>query len=309
MGDRLEHLRQRPDVARLEEDAPDGYALPRDVRLAQDAAPVGQLGAEPHGVERRRQDGPPHGQHLARDADRVEEVARDLGEGGEEEVPEAVARELPVAREPELEELRHQRLDLRQRDETVADVARRQHLELVAQPSRAAPVVGHGDDGRQRRHAPAEVALERREDHREARAAADCDDPASPVVPPARCHVFDLSARAAAAPRSAGARAATREAPRTPAAGALRSGADAPVAGWVNPEHRGVERLAAERGDVARRNRGPAASSRAGDRSGRRRRARPDGRGARGSGACAPSRGWPRPASAGTGRANRSRTR
>ena len=235
MGDRLEHLRQRPGIARLEKDAPDGHALPRDARLAQDAAPIGQLGAEPHGVERRRQDGTPHGQHLAGDANRVEEVARDLGEGGEEEVTEAVARELPLAREAELEELRHQRLDLGQRDETVPDVARRQHLELVAEPPGAAPVVGHGDDGRQRRHAAAEVALERRQDHREAGAAADRDDPAPAVVPPARRHVFDFSARGAAAPRAPEARAATRGARRTPAAGAPRSGATRPVVGWVNP--------------------------------------------------------------------------
>ena len=165
MGDRLEHFRQRPGSAGSRNTRRMGSPA-RDARLAQDAAPIGQLGAEPYDVERRRQDGTPHGQHLAGDADRVEEIARDLGEGGEEEVTEAVARELTLAGEAELEELGHQRLDLGQRDETVPDVARREHLQLVAEPPGAAAVVGHGDDGRQRRHAAAEIALERRQDHR-----------------------------------------------------------------------------------------------------------------------------------------------
>jgi hypothetical protein len=105
----------------------------------------------------------------------VEEVAGDVGEGGEEEVTEAVAPRAGPRRGSELEELRHQRLDLGQRDETVADVARREHPQLVAEPPELPPSSVTVTMAVKRRHAAAEVALERRENHREARAAADGD--------------------------------------------------------------------------------------------------------------------------------------
>src|SRR5262249_26097008 len=130
---------------------------------------------------------------FARDADRLQEAPRDLGERREEEIPEAVARQLPVSTEPELKELGHQGLDLRQRDETVAQIARREHLELLPEPARTAAVVGDGDDGGERRDATAEIALQRREHHREPRPAPDRDDPPPAAVSRPRRHGLILA--------------------------------------------------------------------------------------------------------------------
>ena len=257
--DRLEHLRERPHVAGLEEDAPDGHPLPPEVGFSEDARAVGQLGAEPHGVEGRGQDGSAHGEHLAGDPNRVEEVPRDVGEGGEEEVSEAVAREMPLAREPELEQLRHQGLDVRQGDEAVSDVARGKHLELLAQAPGAAPVVGHGDHGRQVGDAPAEVALQGGEDHGETRAAADRDDPPPAVQTPARCHVWIL---AHAGPRARGPlrRAEPRQERGEGRRGRRLEAVPRPGDGMAESEDRRMERLAAEPGHVRPRARGRAAA-------------------------------------------------
>ena len=69
-----------------------------------------------------------------------------LGEGGDEEVAEAVALEVALV-EAVLEELGEEVLVLRERDHAVADVAGRQHVEVFAETAGGATVVGDGDDG------------------------------------------------------------------------------------------------------------------------------------------------------------------
>src|SRR5204862_119763 len=47
-----------------------------------------------------------------------------------------------------LEQLLHQRLGVRQRDQAVPDIAGREHVEVAPESAAAAAVVGYGDDGR-----------------------------------------------------------------------------------------------------------------------------------------------------------------
>ena len=98
--------------------------------------------------------GGPHG---------VRKIAHDLRQRHQEQVAEAVALEPAAGLETVLEQAREQRGILAQRHHAVADVAGRQHVELAAQASGAAAVVGDGDDGgdvhrgRRGSHAPGVV--------------------------------------------------------------------------------------------------------------------------------------------------------
>jgi len=74
------------------------------------------------------------------------EVSGDAGEGGEEEIAEAVAFEAAVM-EAVLEEACEQELVLGERDHAVADVAGGEHVEFFAEAAGGATVIGDGDDG------------------------------------------------------------------------------------------------------------------------------------------------------------------
>src|SRR5579863_8499248 len=76
-----------------------------------------------------------------------------------------------------LEEIGHHRLAVSERDEAVADVARRQDAELLAQAAARPAVIGDGDDRREVRR----VLLEAAQQGGEPGAAADRDDPAAAV--------------------------------------------------------------------------------------------------------------------------------
>ena len=78
-----------------------------------------------------------------------------------------------AAGEAVAEELAHERLGVGERRDAVADVADRRDPELLAQRARRAAVVGHGHDRRD----VARVLLEPAQERREARPAADRDDP------------------------------------------------------------------------------------------------------------------------------------
>ena len=85
-----------------------------------------------------------------------------------------------AALEAETEELREELLFLGQSDDAVADVARRQHPEFLAQDAGAAAFVGDGDDRAEPFDRPhsvgVDVSLQAAEQRREAGAAADGDD-------------------------------------------------------------------------------------------------------------------------------------
>src|SRR6266536_3774152 len=75
-------------------------------------------------------------------------------------------------REAVLEQPRHERLDFRQRDDVVAEVARRQDAMLTPQTTRRAAVVADGDD----RGDIGRVLLQAAQHRGHARAAADTYD-------------------------------------------------------------------------------------------------------------------------------------
>ena len=91
-----------------------------------------------------------------------------------------MAGELALALEAVLEELFHQRLRVGQRDETVAQVARRDYAEVFAQPARRATVIGDRHDSRDIRRRRLDAAQE----HGEAVATAD-DGDVRPLAEPA----------------------------------------------------------------------------------------------------------------------------
>ena len=86
------------------------------------------------------------GEDLGGHLDGLGEVSGDVGEGGDEEIAEAVAFELALA-EAELEELGEEVLVFGEGDHAVADVAGGEHLEVFAETAGGAAVVGDGDYG------------------------------------------------------------------------------------------------------------------------------------------------------------------
>ena len=119
----------------------------------------------------RRHDAALDGEHATDLGDGGVERADDLRQRGQEDVAEGVAGQL-AAIEAVPEEPVHQRLVLGQRDQAVADVARRRHRQVAPQAAAGAAVVGQRDDRRDLRAGELETAQERRQ----ARAAAQADD-------------------------------------------------------------------------------------------------------------------------------------
>ncbi len=77
----------------------------------------------------------------------VGEVAGDVGQRGQKEIAEAVAFETAAGFEAVLKKPREQGVVFGERHHAVADVAGGQHVELAAQASGTAAVVGDGNDG------------------------------------------------------------------------------------------------------------------------------------------------------------------
>ena len=129
-------------------DAADVLVHLRDVRFALDDGAVVHDSVEAHVLLRSRQDLTLDGQDLRRLAQGRLDIARDLRHRCDEEVAEGVAGKLALAFEAILEELLHQRLGIGQRDETVAQVARRDDAEVLAQPAGRAAIIGDRHDSR-----------------------------------------------------------------------------------------------------------------------------------------------------------------
>jgi hypothetical protein len=170
LGDRRERVRVRGRVVRHELDAPDP---PRDVHdcdlpLDRFAVDVGlqhdRLGGRgPHPPDRAEQG--------RRRVDGRDGVAERLVEAGEDEVAEGVPLELTGA-EAVLEGGGPE-LVVGERHEAAAQVARREHVEVAAQPTRRPAVVGDAHDGE---HLVG-VAAGGAQHARQAVPAAERDDP------------------------------------------------------------------------------------------------------------------------------------
>ena len=86
-------------------------------------------------------------EHFGGLAHGILEVAHDVGEGGQEEIAEAVPVETAARLETILEQARHQAGVLGKGHHAVADVARAADVEVAPQPAGTAAIVGDGDDG------------------------------------------------------------------------------------------------------------------------------------------------------------------
>ena len=102
------------------------------------------------------------------------EVARQVRHCREKQIPEAVALQAAAVRKPVLKQPGQQQFIFGERDHAAADVARRQNIELAAQPSGAAAVISHSNDGCYIDQAPAHfgVALKPAQERGQAAAAA-----------------------------------------------------------------------------------------------------------------------------------------
>ena len=87
------------------------------------------------------------GKNFRRRLERSLHVARDFVHCRDKQVAEAVSRKFAVAAETVLEEFFHKRLGVGKRDKTVAQIARRNNSEFLAQTSRTAAVICNGDHG------------------------------------------------------------------------------------------------------------------------------------------------------------------
>ena len=162
-------------MLRLQPQPPNAAAIGGDGGLPRHDAAVLHLRHQHRRLARR-------GQHLAGDRERVRrqrdrlvERAGQLRQRRQEQVAEVVPGELP-AREPVLEHVPHERLVLGQRDQAGAHVAGRRDVEVAPQPAGRAAVIGQRHD----RGRLLTDRLQPAQHRRQARAAAEADDPRAP---------------------------------------------------------------------------------------------------------------------------------
>ena len=139
-------LRVCLSVGGLQEDLFYAGATLRDLGLAADRFVVFGTSVDGYVCERRGQDLAAHGEDAARLMYGFLEVPCHAGHGDDEKVAKAVPVEARSFVEAVLEEARHQWLRLRQRRDTVAQVAWRQDAQMAAQPAGGAAVVADRDD-------------------------------------------------------------------------------------------------------------------------------------------------------------------
>jgi len=89
----------------------------------------------------------PRGKDFGGKLNRVSEVSGDLSERSDEEVAEAVAFQGVAGAKAVREEPDEQILFLTERDHAVAQVARRQHVEVFAESTRGSAIIRDGNDG------------------------------------------------------------------------------------------------------------------------------------------------------------------
>ncbi len=191
-GDGFEGLGEGGGVGGGEHELGDGAVGGGDAGFAVDGGAVVHAGGDGGVGGGAGVDAAAGGEDLGAGLDGLGEVSGDAGEGGEEEVAEAVAFEV-AGGEAVLEEAGEEGFVLGEGDEAVADVAGGKHLEVFAETTRGAAVVGDGDDGGEvadeggevLRGGVAEAAsargggdegLEAAQERREAGSAADGDD-------------------------------------------------------------------------------------------------------------------------------------
>src|SRR6185437_6963580 len=87
---------------------------------------------------------PPRGQNFRRETDRFAEISSQRCQGGQKKIAKAVAFEAGAFIESMLKNFREKSFVFRQRNNAVAHVAWRKHVELFAQSSAGAAIVSYG---------------------------------------------------------------------------------------------------------------------------------------------------------------------
>ncbi len=146
IGDGGEGLGEGCGVGGGEHELGDGVFRGGDVGLAVDERAVVHARGESGVGGGAGVDATAGGEDLGAGLDGLGEVSGDAGEGGEEEVAEAVTFEVALG-EAVLEELGEEGFVLGEGDEAVAEVAGGKHFEVFAEAAGGATVVGDGDDG------------------------------------------------------------------------------------------------------------------------------------------------------------------
>jgi len=145
-GDGGEGFGERCGVGGGEHELGDGVVGCGDAGFAVDEGAVVHAGGEGGVGSGAGVDAATGGEDLGAGLDGLGEVSGDAGEGGEEEVAEAVAFEVALGKTV-LEELGEQGFVFREGDEAVAEVAGGKDVEVFAEAAGGATVVGDGDDG------------------------------------------------------------------------------------------------------------------------------------------------------------------
>ena len=118
----------------------------KDPALAHYAGSVFKGGLQLHVRRCHRQHPAGNGQHLTHALHRPVKAGHNAVEGCQEQIAEALSCQRPLAKAI-VHQLGHQRLGIGQSLQTAADVSRRQHSQALPQPTGAAAVVRHGDNG------------------------------------------------------------------------------------------------------------------------------------------------------------------
>ena len=136
-------LRDQPDLA--DAGIVDLFRV-EDLALTEHAAAVVKLRLQPHILIGHGQHPAGDGQDVPHPVDRLVKRAGNAVHGRQEQIAEALPGQRAVGKAV-VEQLLHGGLGIGQRHDAVADIARRQHPQILAQHAGAAAVVGDGDDG------------------------------------------------------------------------------------------------------------------------------------------------------------------
>ncbi len=144
-GDGLEGLRRRGRIRRFERELDNALAAGCDFGLAANEGAIFHAGGDGDVGGCSGEDVSTRGKDLGGKTNGLGEVAGHLGEGGDEEVAEVMAAQFGALAEAVTEELGDEALIFGESDHAVAQISRRQHVEIAAEAAAGATVVGDGD--------------------------------------------------------------------------------------------------------------------------------------------------------------------
>jgi hypothetical protein len=147
--DGLQGLREGRRSGRGKVELRDSIIARGDVCFASDDAAIDHLGYDLDIRVCGGDDIATRFENLAGDFNRVREIAGDVGKSCQEEIAKTMPDEAFAGSEAVLKQPSHQRLGFRERDHAVANVARRQNVEVATKTATGATVVGDGYHSRE----------------------------------------------------------------------------------------------------------------------------------------------------------------